>query len=99
MDEFSPNRFDDVFSAELEEIAKRQQKPNGKEVDRKELAGIALSGGGIRSATSSLGVLQALRSLGVLGVFDYLSTVSGGGFTGSWWSAWTSRNFDAHTTK
>ena len=64
MDDFSPNRFEDVFSAELEEIAKRQEKPNGEAVDRKELAGIALSGGGIRAATSALGVLQALKKLG-----------------------------------
>ncbi len=99
MDEFSPNRFEDVFSAELEEIAKRQEKPNGEAVDRKELAGIALSGGGIRAATSALGVLQALKKLGVLPVFDYLSTVSGGGFTGGWWSAWCSRPFDPNTPK
>ena len=95
---FSPNSFQEVFHAELEEIAKRQSKTNASEVDPKELAGIALSGGGIRSATTSLGVLQALKKLGILPVFDYLSTVSGGGFTGSWWSAWTSRNFDPSTT-
>ena len=88
-----PENFENIFSAELEEIAKRQGKTSGNEVDRKELAGIALSGGGIRSATTSLGVLQALKKLGLLNVFDYLSTVSGGGFTGSWWSAWTSRDF------
>ena len=51
----SPDTFEDVFSAELDEIAKRQGKPSGNHVERKELAGIALSGGGIRSATSSLG--------------------------------------------
>jgi Patatin-like phospholipase len=104
MDEFRPNTFEDVFSAELEEIAKRQEKHasptmrNGAAVDPKELAGIALSGGGIRAATSGLGVLQALKKLGMLSAFDYLSTVSGGGFVGGWWSAWTSRNFDAQTS-
>ena len=36
-------------------------------------------------------VLQGLESRGVLWIFDYLSTVSGGGFIGSWWSAWLSR--------
>ncbi len=46
-------------------------------------AGLALSGGGIRSATISLGVLQALARRGRLESFDYLSTVSGGGYTGS----------------
>ncbi len=104
MDEFSPNTFNDVFSAELEEIGKRQHQaagtePMGERADPKSLAGIALSGGGIRAATSALGVLQALRKMGMLPVFDYLSTVSGGGFAGGWWSAWTSRNFDASATK
>ena len=58
---------------------------------RHSLCGLALSGGGIRSATFSLGVLQALHQRGVLPVFDYLSTVSGGGFTGGWWAAWLCR--------
>ena len=55
------------------------------------LVGLAFSGGGIRSASFNLGVLQGLESRGVLWIFDYLSTVSGGGFIGSWWSAWLSR--------
>ncbi|WP_293225661.1 hypothetical protein [Ottowia sp.] len=46
-------------------------------------AGLALSGGGIRSATLSLGALQALARAGRLDGFDYLSTVSGGGYAGS----------------
>jgi hypothetical protein len=54
-----------------------------------DLTGLALSGGGIRSASFSLGVLQALHSInkrnesGVLDAFDYVSTVSGGGYIGS----------------
>jgi hypothetical protein len=50
--------------------------------------GLALSGGGIRSATVSLGVMQKLAQAGILKQVDYLSTVSGGGFIGSaltWW--------------
>jgi len=50
--------------------------------------GIALSGGGIRSATFCLGVLQGLANKDLLKHFDYMSTVSGGGFIGSslrWW--------------
>jgi hypothetical protein len=44
--------------------------------------GLALSGGGIRSASFGLGVLQGLDvAAGIEGV-DYLSTVSGGGFVG-----------------
>jgi predicted acylesterase/phospholipase RssA len=53
--------------------------------------GLALSGGGIRSATFCLGVLQALSQRQRLASFDYLSTVSGGGYIGSWLSAWIKR--------
>lgn len=46
------------------------------------LTGLALSGGGIRSASFALGALQALHvQCGIEGV-DYLSTVSGGGYVG-----------------
>lgn len=53
--------------------------------------GLALSGGGIRSATFCLGVLQALAARQRLASFDYLSTVSGGGYIGAWLSAWIKR--------
>lgn len=55
------------------------------------LLGLACSGGGIRSATFNLGVLQGLARLGLLRRLDYLSTVSGGGYIGSWLSAWVYR--------
>ena len=45
--------------------------------------GLALSGGGIRSATLCLGFLQALASQGLLRRVDFLSTVSGGGYIGA----------------
>ena len=38
------------------------------------LAGIAFSGGGIRSATFNLGLVQTLHSLGLVDHFDYMST-------------------------
>lgn len=47
--------------------------------------GLALSGGGIRSATFSLGILRALSRLGLVEKVDYLSTVSGGGYAGSFY--------------
>ncbi|RKG81638.1 hypothetical protein D7W82_27770 [Corallococcus sp. CA049B] len=56
-----------------------------------DLFGLALSGGGIRSATFNLGLLQGLEKLKLLGVFHYLSTVSGGGYVGSFWTAWRAR--------
>ncbi len=51
-------------------------------------AALCLSGGGIRSATFGLGVLQGLARAGLLQKFHYLSTVSGGGYIGGWLTAW-----------
>ncbi|HTE01465.1 MAG TPA: patatin-like phospholipase family protein [Mucilaginibacter sp.] len=56
-----------------------------------DLHGLALSGGGIRSATFSLGVLQKLAEENKLSRFDYLSTVSGGGYIGTWLASWIKR--------
>lgn len=50
-------------------------------------AGLALSGGGIRSASLCLGVLQSLDRERLLGCFGWISTVSGGGYTGLGWLA------------
>ncbi len=58
---------------------------NGKQ------AALCISGGGIRSATFALGVLQGLARCGLLGKFHYLSTVSGGGYIGGWLTAWIHR--------
>lgn len=62
---------------------------------------LCLSGGGIRSATFSLGILEGLAHLHcpqengqertLLHEFDYLSTVSGGGYIGGWFSSWVHR--------
>jgi hypothetical protein len=51
-------------------------------------AALCLSGGGIRSASFALGVLQALSAKKLLTGFHYLSTVSGGGYIGSWLQRW-----------
>src|SRR5262245_20032543 len=48
------------------------------------LVGVAFCGGGIRSATFNLGVLQALAAMRFLGRIDYLSAVSGGGYVAGW---------------
>jgi hypothetical protein len=55
------------------------------------LTGLSVSGGGIRSATFNLGVLQGLARIGILEKFDYLSSVSGGGYIASWLSGWIYR--------
>lgn len=55
---------------------------------RNQLCGLSFSGGGIRSATFNLGIGQALAEQRLLREFHYLSTVSGGGYIGSWLSKW-----------
>ena len=55
------------------------------------LMGLCFSGGGIRSATFNLGILQGLAELNLLRCFDYLSTVSGGGYIHQWFAAWSQR--------
>src|SRR4029450_3768994 len=45
--------------------------------------GLTFSGGGVRSSTFNLGVLQALAGAHALRAVDYLSTVSGGGYIGA----------------
>jgi hypothetical protein len=75
--------------AELASIAEVLDRP-----DTEGLAALCLSGGGIRSASFGLGVLQSLARFKVLGQFHYLSTVSGGGYIGSWLSAWRSHEDD-----
>jgi hypothetical protein len=56
-----------------------------------ERTALCFSGGGIRSATFGLGILQGLARLGLLKRFAFLSTVSGGGYLGSWLSGWIQR--------
>jgi hypothetical protein len=55
------------------------------------MSGLAFSGGGIRSASFNLGVIQALSEQKLLREFDYLSCVSGGGYIGGWLSAFIHR--------
>ncbi|MBS0292755.1 MAG: hypothetical protein JSS01_09605 [Proteobacteria bacterium] len=45
--------------------------------------GLALSGGGVRSATFGLGLLRGLATQALLARVDYLSTISGGGYVGA----------------
>lgn len=52
------------------------------------LTGVSFSGGGIRSATFNLGVLQGLAQLGLLPHVDYLSSVSGGGYIHEFLAGW-----------
>lgn len=89
-------RFPHVIAREYDEVDTRRRTSDGRAPERvngrpPRIKGISLSGGGVRSATFNLGLLQALAEAGKLKTFDYLSTVSGGGYVGGWWSAWLSR--------
>ena len=70
----------ELHDDETKQIGHRQKKDHP--VPIAETVGVALSGGGIRSATFCLGVFQSLAKLGLLNKIDYLSTVSGGGYFG-----------------
>lgn len=48
-----------------------------------EYSALAISGGGVRSASFALGVMQALVSANIMKNIDYMSTASGGGYIGS----------------
>jgi hypothetical protein len=75
-------------AAERPAIQSRRQRYGLPEATDDNLMGLALSGGGIRSATFALGVLQAMAGRDLLKHVDYLSTVSGGGYIGTsllWW--------------
>jgi hypothetical protein len=94
--------FQDQFTAEMADLGLRPPGKNAfsqPEVDHErwvidspnDIVGLALSGGGIRSAIFNLGFLQGLADLDLLRHFHYLATVSGGGYIGGWWSAYRSR--------
>jgi len=70
--------------------AKANQDPYFQAADMG-LMGLCFSGGGIRSATFNLGILQGLAELDLLSCFDYLSSVSGGGYIHQWLAAWGKR--------
>jgi predicted acylesterase/phospholipase RssA len=72
----------------LQESRIKRQVPIRSRPIGEDTVGLAFSGGGIRSATFNLGVTQALARCNLLNLVDYLSTVSGGGFIGSWLSSW-----------
>jgi len=73
---------DGVRDVELEHLRARRGAAGLGSPDEG-TAGLALSGGGIRSSTFCLGVLQSLVERRVFRLVDWLSTVSGGGYVGS----------------
>jgi hypothetical protein len=84
----NPATLEQVMEAELAEVAARRRaagfaEPHAAREVKGNLVGLALSGGGVRSASFNLGLLQALVQSGALRFVDYLSTVSGGGYIGA----------------
>ena len=84
-----PWSFNEVLERELAYINRRRAALGVVPTPSTgETTALCLSGGGVRSASFCLGVVRALARKGVLKNFDYLSTVSGGGFTGGFLSRW-----------
>jgi hypothetical protein len=85
----SPHLPDELWNAENRLIYQRRHEASAQEpqqpdrIENDHVVGLALSGGGIRSATISVGILQALAKHKCLSRIDYLSTVSGGGYAGA----------------
>ncbi len=97
----SPGWYDTVYPSALREaearlVVKRRAGLTDAPVEPEVLGhpampddtvGVALSGGGIRSATFCLGVFRALARAQRIRRIDFLSTVSGGGYFGSFLGA------------
>ena len=87
------NKSKALLQLELDQMESRLERTGhaggtGKKIGN--LMGLCLSGGGFRSATFNLGVLQMLAARGWLKRVDFLSTVSGGSYLGSaltWWAS------------
>jgi hypothetical protein len=78
----------DVIDREVAAISVHRCERLGEAGGSAPWSGIGLSGGGVRSATFCLGVLQALAERDILRRFDYISSVSGGGYIATslqWW--------------
>jgi hypothetical protein len=83
MDDYQKNFNEHIYREELSWLKERRTQAKLRNINQKNTSAISLSGGGIRSATFNLGALQALEKHKQLARFDYLSTVSGGGYIAS----------------
>lgn len=89
--------YPDVIKREDAYLRERREALHGRDFAEQlddNRFGIALSGGGIRSAVINLGILKTLNKFGILEQADYLSSVSGGGYTGSYVQATLRENKD-----
>ncbi len=84
--------FSEVRSQELNYLWWHRHASKSRDEVDYGLIGLTCSGGGIRSATTCLGILQSLSKMQILPLVDYLSTVSGGGYIGACMSSLLSLN-------
>ena len=99
-DQKTDNTSNKEYTEDVGVVLKAERKHLDKE--KGDLYGLAVSGGGIRSASFGLGVMQALSMAGVLRMMDYMSTVSGGGYLGSsltWWLSQRKSKEEGETEK
>ena len=90
--------FKDIEAAEKKHIESRRSQPRSNssndgleqsaEAPLNDAIGLSFSGGGIRASTFAMGVTQRLVEQGLLRDVDYLSTVSGGGYFGTFLSSY-----------
>jgi hypothetical protein len=86
--------LEDLFPEALEKISAIRLAAIHQRMHGVRQKALCLSGGGTRSGTFALGLIQGLARRNLLKEFDYLSTVSGGGYIGSWLTAWIHRHPD-----
>jgi len=92
----------DVYTREIENVIdkekaylqQRRERSGIPVNDLKDVTALCISGGGVRSATLALGMMQAFIKARVLERFDYMSTVSGGGYMGACLSSLMSKEED-----
>lgn len=69
--------------------------PTGRPADRDgTFVGVAISGGGSRSANFSAACLFQLEKIGLMPYVDYISTVSGGSLTGAYYCSHSDRDWN-----
>lgn len=92
LEHFNRLLLEDAFPHSLEKIHRIRLDAIYQCIHKKKQTALCFSGGGIRSGTFALGVLQGLARHNLLNKFHFLSTVSGGGYIGGWLSAWIHRH-------
>jgi len=102
MDNYQTAFDQDIKTREEQWLTTRRQQCAIGDTSVQSTKALAFSGGGIRSATFNLGVLQALEKNNQLALFDYLSSVSGGSYIATsftWFKSRDSETFPFGTSR